>query len=370
MKFEVSRAGMLEGFQVVGSIISPRSVRPILKNVHMVVSSEGMATLMSTDLEVAMRYRVPLGKVDDEGEAVVEAGRVAAILRECTSDNVTFESDGSGKVRILSGRSKFVVLSENPEEFPPIPEFADEGAFGLDREKLVSLIRKTQFAVAREKSRFAFNGAKLDINGNEARMVATDGKRLAMKVEEIDNSDGIVASHIVPSRALGIFEKVLTEDDDTVRVTLDEKEIMIRTARAEISSRLVEGSFPNYKSVIPDDCPHAVRFDKEELMTAFKQAALLTSQETRSVKITFAKERAVLNSQALDAGEATIEIDAPGFKDEELTIAFNPDYVVEGLKTMDADEVTLEFSKPNRPAKILGEEEFVYVVMPVTLRNG
>lgn len=370
MKFQVSRTAMLEGFQIVGSIISPRAVRPILKNIHLTVTGDGMATMVATDLEISMRYRVALDEVDTPGEAVISAARVTAILRECTSEQITFTSDDAGKVKLVSGRSRFSILSENPEEFPSFKAFEDVNAFGLNRDKLVKLIRKTQFAVAKEKSRFAFNGAKLDIEGNLARMVATDGKRLAMKVEEIDNSDGITAGHIVPSRALGIFEKVLTDEDDMVRITLDDTEIMIKTTRAEIASRLVEGSFPNYNAVIPDDCPSSIRFDKDELTTAFKQAALLTSQETRSVKITFEDGRAVLNSQALDAGEAIIEIDAPGYDGEPLTIAFNPDYVVEGLKTMDAEEVSLEFSKANRPAKILGEENFVYVIMPVTLRNG
>ncbi len=369
MKFTVSRQAILEAFQVVGLVISPRAIRPILTNVHMVVADD-MLTVMGTDLEMSIRFHVPMGDVEETGEAVVPASRVASILKECATENVTFEAEIGGKVRLRSGKSSFQLLSENPEEYPPIPEFNNEKAFGLDRDKLVTLIRKTHFAVAREKSRFAFNGAKLHIEGNQARMIATDGKRLVMKVEDIDNSDEISAGHIVPSRALTVFEKVLGEEDDLVRIALEDNEIMLKTTRAEISSRLVEGSFPNYKAVIPEECAINLEFNRDDFIRAFRQAALLTSQETRSVKLKIYDGKAELSAQALDAGEAKIELEVPGYDGEELQIAFNPDFMVEGLKVMAAETVTVGFSRANQPAKITGDEGFVYVVMPVTTRNG
>lgn len=370
MNFVVSRETMLEAFQIVGSIIPSRPIRPILSCCHLMVGPDGIASLMATDLEIGIRFNLVVGGVTDPGETVVPAARVAAILRECASDEVTFESDGAGKLRIISGRSNFQLLSESPEEFPVIPEFKEEAAFGLERDKLVSLMRRTQFAVAREKSRFAFNGAKLHIEGDVARMIATDGKRLAMMVETIDNSDGVTAGHIVPARALAIFDKVLGDEDDVVRVALDDREIMVKTTRAEISSRLVDGSFPNYRAVIPEETPIVASFDREELARAFRQASLLTSQETRSVRFEIANDRAVLSAQALDAGEATIEIDMEDHVGGDMAIAFNPDFLVEGLKVMEAERVTIGLSRPNQPAKILGDENFVYVVMPVTMRNG
>lgn len=369
MKFTVSRQAVLEAFQVVGLVISPRAIRPILTNVHMVVGQD-LLTIMGTDLEMSIRFHVPMNEVDEAGEAVVPAARVASILKECATETVAFEAEPGGKVRLSSGKSSFQLLSENPEEFPPIPEFDNENAFGLDRDKFVTLIRKTQFAVAREKSRFAFNGAKLHIEGDEARMIATDGKRLVMKVEQIDNSDKVSAGHIVPSRALTVFEKVMGDEDDLVRIALADNEIMVKTTRAELSSRLVEGSFPNHKAVIPEECLINLEFPREDLIRAFRQAALLTSQETRSVKLRIASGKAELSAQALDAGEAKIELDVPGYDGEELLIAFNPDFMAEGLKVMECEAVHVGFSRANQPAKITGDDGFVYVVMPVTTRNG
>jgi DNA polymerase III subunit beta len=370
MKFTANRQALLEAFQVVGAIVPSRPIRAILSHVHLVVQSDGRASLAATDLELAMRFDVDLERVDEVGEAVLPASRVASILRECRSETVSFASDELGKVRIEADRSAFNLLGEAPDEFPTLPDFPSERAFGLDRKKLVTLIKKTQFAVAREKSRFAFNGAKLQIDGSIARMVATDGKRLAMKEVAIDNAEGVEAGPIVPARALAIFDKVMSDEDETVRVALDEKEIMLRTTRAVISSRLVEGSFPNYQAVIPKATPVVIRFGREALASAFRQAALLTSHETRSVRLELEDGVARLSAHALDAGDARIELDAPGYDGELFSIALNPDYVIEGLKAFDVDEVEFGFARSNAPATLRGEEGLVYVVMPVTMRNA
>ena len=369
MKFSVSRRAMLEAFQVAGSVISTRAIRPILSNLHVVVR-DGSAAVMATDLEISIRYHVPLDSMDEPGEAVIPATRVTAILKECSSEQVNFEAQSEGRIRLTSDKSSFNLLSENPQEFPAISEFKESEAFGLEREKLVSLIRKTLFAVAKEKSRFAFNGAKLYIEGSEARMIATDGKRLVMKIENIDNSDELSAGHIIPARALTVFEKILADDDETVCISLEENRVMVKTTKAEISSQLVEGSFPNYKAVIPEECSTTLTFGREELIQAFRQASLLTSQETRSVKLVLADGKAFLSAQALDAGEAKIELAVSGYDAEPFHIAFNPDFIVEGLRVMDADEIQIGFSRPNQPVKITGEDNFVYVVMPITTRNG
>ena len=370
MRFSVQRSAILEASQIVGTIIANRPMRPTLGCVHILVDDPSRVTLMSSDLEITIRFDVPIQAGAELGEVVVPAGRLTSILREATTEEIDFRTDETGKLQVKTGNSRFNLLGENPEEFPEIPAFDLDRAFSLDRQKLVTLIQKTQFAVAKEKSRFAFNGAKFFIEGDKARMVATDGKRLAMKVVDIENADAIEAGPIIPSRALQVFEKVLSEEDDHVRISLDERKIMIKTTRAEISSGLVEGNFPNYAAVIPKDSPIKIKFNREKLITAFRQAALLTSFETRSVRMTLKEGKATLSAQALDAGDATIGLDAPDFDDEPLSISFNPDFFVEGLKIIDAEEIELGLSRQNTPAKILGEEDLVYVVMPVTMRSA
>lgn len=370
MRFQVDREQLTAAMSIVASIVPSRTIKPILNNVHIVVDHEHGCVMTSTDLEIAVRYSVPVISSTVPGEALVNGQRLAAILRECNSASVEIDAQDDGKIKLKAGRSTFNLLAEQPAEFPVVAPFREAGSFLMNRDRLVTLIHKTIFAVAREKSRFGFNGARLQIEGGEARMIATDGKRLAMMLQNIVNPDGVTVGHIIPARALTVFEKLLGSEDDTVRISLDDKDIMIKTRRAELTSRLVEGSFPNYQAVIPRDCPIQVRFNRLELLAAFRQAALLTSQESRSVKLTIGEGKALLRAQAVDAGEAEIEIDAPDYQGEPMTFAFNPDFVNDGLKAMESEEVNIGFGKPTQPARLVGDENFVYVVMPVTLRTA
>lgn len=370
MKFTVSKHAVLEALQVVGSVVAPRGVQPILNNVHLVVEADGIARLSATDLEISIRYRLPLSQCEGSGQALLPSGRTLSIIRESNADQITFTCEEKGKISIKAGHGVFDIVSGDPAEFPPIPEFKATNAIGIERDKFLRLIRKTQFAVAKEKSRFGFNGAMFHITNGEARMVATDGKRLVMAWDTIGSAESAPTRPIIPLRALSAFDKLMSLDADAVQVSFDEREIMLKTARAEASSRLVEGAFPDYQAVIPKESTIKVRFARQELSSAFRQAAILTSQESRSVRIFLENGKATLKAQAPDAGAATIDLDAPDFTVEPVSIAFNPDYFDEGLKVMEAETVTLSLSRSNLPATLTGDPDFLYVVMPITLRNG
>jgi len=192
---------------------------------------------------------------------------------------------------------------------------------------------------------------------------------MAVKSVGIDNPQNIEAGHIIPTKGLQTFDRVLTDEDAQVRINLEERQVMIRTGSAEVSSRLVEGAFPRYDNVIPKETTLTAVFDKHELLSALKQAAILTNDESRSVRMSFGEDRLVLTSRAMDIGEARIELETEA-KGEPIDIAFNPDFLVEGLKNMDAERLTILVSGKDTPARINGEENFIYVVMPVTLRSG
>jgi DNA polymerase-3 subunit beta len=377
MKFTGSRQKLLDAFTIVGAVVSTRAIKPILQNLRMVVTKDG-ATLMATDLEVAIRWRLPLketsadGKetvvldVEEGGDVVIPVARVLGILRETTMNEVVFESKDR-TLELRCGKSRFKVLGEDPEEFPVIPSFEDKKSLVFQRDPFRSLIRKTHFAAARERSRFAFNGVRLQVEGDVARMIATDGKRMAVMAVPVDNPDGITTGHIIPTKGLLMFERVLTEADATLRVSVDDRQVMIKTSQAEVSSRLVDGAFPKYESVIPKTSVLSAKFKKEELMAALRQAKLLTNEESRSVKLSFQPDKLILSSRATDVGEAVVEVDTKT-EGAPIEVAFNPDFVIEGLAAIAANEVTIQVSGKDTPSKIDGEEHYDYVVMPVTMR--
>ena len=367
MKFRGKRQTLLEAFTIVGSVVAPRSIKPILQNLRLVVDPGG-ATLLATDLEVAIRYRVELEEVEESGDVLLPVQRLLGIFREADGEDVSFVSDDRA-LKIACGNGVFKVLCEDPEEFPQIPEFKEDKAFVLDREPFRLLIRKTTFATAREKTRYAFNGVRFEVEGDVARMVATDGKRMAVKTVGIDNPSDISAGHIIPTKGLQTFDRVLSDEDPKVRINLEERQVMVRAGNAEVSSRLVEGAFPRYDAVIPKETVLTAEFQREDLLSALRQAAILTNDESRSVRMSFTEDSLVLTSRAMDVGEARVELTTE-VNGESPDVAFNPDFLVEGIKVMDAERLKISISGKDTPARIDGEDNFVYVVMPVTLRSG
>jgi DNA polymerase-3 subunit beta len=367
MKLKGNRQRLLDAFTVVGSVVAPKSIKPILKNVRLVVSPEG-ATLLATDLEVAIRYKVVLDSVEEGGGVLLPSSKVLGILKESEGDEVEINSDGHS-IELLCGNGRFKVLGEDPEEFPVVPSFDDDQSFMLQRELFRTLVKKTTFATAKERTRYAFNGVRFEVEGDEARMISTDGKRMAVKTLPIDNPDGLNVGRIIPTKGLQTFDRVLTEEDKDVQISLQEKQAMIKTSCAEVSSRLVEGAFPNYQAVIPKETPCSASFPRGELLSALRRAAILTNDESKSIKLSFTESNLTLTSRAIDVGESKVEL-ATVYEGEPLDVAFNPDYLIEGIRSMDAESITLRLSGKNTAARVDGEESFIYVVMPVTLRTG
>lgn len=367
MKFTGSRQRLLDALTMVGSVVAPRSIKPILQNLRIVVDPGG-ATLLTTDLEVAIRCRVELPRVDEGGDLLLPVARLQGILRESDGEEVRVETEDR-VVRISCGNGTFKMASDEPDDFPVVPSFEDQRALRMDRDPFRTLIRKTAFAAAKEKSRYAFNGVRFEVEGEEARMIATDGKRMAVKTVGIENPHALKIAQIIPTKGLQAFERALSENDPHVRIHFEDKQVMVRTGHTEVSSRLVEGNFPRYQSVIPKETALTATFPRQELAAAVRRAGILTNEESRAVRFSFEDGKLVLTSRAMDVGEARVELQSQ-FEGPPISVAFNPDFVVEGLKTIEADTITVRLSGKDTPARIDGEENYIYVVMPVTLRSG
>ena len=235
---------------------------------------------------------------------------------------------------------------------------------------LLTLIARSLFAAADEHSRYAINGVLLDRKGTEIRMIATDGRRLAMAIGSVASGDGDT-NCIVPSKALGIMRRLLRSDDDaTVRLAIDEHRIHVHvddgSGQATLSSSLVESRFPPFEDVIPKDQDKKVVFNCDSLRAAVRQAALLTSEESRSVRMCFQNKQLVLTS-APEMGEAEVHIDLPDYAGEDLEIGFNPTYLSDALKVIDQDQIIFELKASNKPGVLRTGKEFTYVLMPVNL---
>ena len=369
MKVICDQSALAEALAIVGGVVATRTPTPVLTCIK-INAEDGRLTLTATDKEVGLRLVMEQVEVDQPGELLIPADKLIQIVRECQEPTVTLESDKQA-IFIRSGESTFKIYGFDPAEAPPVKAF-DEAKVDCEIKagELLVLITRSLFAAADEHSRYAINGVLLERKGKNINMIATDGRRLAVASGQAASGTG-ESSCIVPSKALGIIRRLLRNEEATVRLAVDENQIHVHVddggGQASLSSTLVEGRFPPFEDVIPKDQDKRVVFDRETLRAAVRQAALLTNEESRSVRMHFHDKQLVLTSHAPEMGEAEVHLNIPDYEGEDIEIGFNPNYLSDALKVIDQDQVLFELKASNKPGVIRMGKEFTYVLMPVNL---
>ncbi|MHC4414975.1 MAG: DNA polymerase III subunit beta [Planctomycetota bacterium] len=376
MKVICDRAALVDAVTTASGIVASRTPTPVLKCLKLTATDPpaGGLILTATDLEVGLRLGVSQVEIERSGEAAVPADKISQIARACEDPTLTIETDDH-TVHIRGDGSHFKVFGYDPKEYPPVRDFADatvdcEVAAGV----LYSLITRTLFAAAVEHSRYAINGVLFERSNKRLRLVATDGRRLAMAKGECQAGEG-ERSCIVPSKALKLITKLVDDPDAPVRLALEENQILLAVGDpatpgegAVVSSNLVEGAFPPFEDVVPREQDKKVSFDAATLGSAIKRAALLTNEESKGVRMSFADDKLTLTSRAPEMGEATVEVHLEDYKGDPLDIGFNPNFITDALNVVSADKVIVELKAPNKPGVLRTGNDFTYVLMPVNLQ--
>lgn len=372
MKAVCDRATLTRGVQVASAVVSPRSPKPALGCIKMETHEEFM-TLLATDLEVGIRIELDKMEIQEPGMGLVPADRFHAILRELEEDTVTITSTEQ-ETKIEAPGSHFTILGDNPEDFPQVPEFPDAGVFTVAADDLLALTERTLFATAKENTRYALNGVLWEVEGKNVTLVATDGRRLSLAKGKCKDGPEEKITAIVPSKAMQLIERCLAdvaEAKGPVRVVISEKDILLEVQPADggkrvVYSRLVDGHFPKYEDVIPKDFDKKATLRTEALLAAVRKAALLTNEESRGVMLKFSSEALVITSRTPEMGEAEIHMPV-AYEGEDLEIGFNPQYLMDAAKVIDAEELAFTFKGPNKPGVISEGRVFTHVVMPVSI---
>jgi DNA polymerase-3 subunit beta len=325
-------------------------------------------TVMATDLEVAIRYIDHQVQIDEPGEALVPADKMRDIVRESVDDTLSIEIAGDNAI-IKGQDSNFKIFTQNVAEFPPVPDFEGEPQFQIAGGHLKQLIGQTLFAAAKESSRYAFNGVLVSVKGKKISLVATDGRRLAMAKGDLvsDNTGKDGAKAIIPAKALTLIDKLVDDPEEAVGFQIKENQILVHTSSATLTSSLVEGQFPPFEDVIPKDCDKKMTASTADFLAKIRLASLLTTEESKGVRLTFSKKGLVLSSRSPESGEATVNFPCK-YEGTDVEIGFNPTFLIEALRVVDSDDITLELTAPNRPGLLKGGPDFLYVIMPVNLQ--
>lgn len=372
MKVICHREGLLSACQLVSVAVASKDVNPVLRNLKAVVEPDRL-TLLATDTEVGVRMEVRSVKVDEPGEALWPAARIVSILREATDEELTIES--SPAACLLRGESaEFEMPGEDPAVYPDFPTFTEDKYHEVAAGVLRTMIHRTTFAVADDNARYtATKGVLWELSADSARLVGTDGKRMAVADGAAKAHDGhgtAGQSPVVPIKAMTLLERSLNEPDEMIRIGFRPNEVLIKLERSVIYSRLVEGRFPNYKQVIPQKHGAKVKLIVGPFQTALRQAAIMVDEESKRVGFAFTKNKLTLQARGAGAGRSRVEMPV-AYDGKPLEINFDPKSLLDMLRVLEPDaELTLELNDSTAPVVFRNDAgDYLYVVAPVVVKD-
>lgn len=367
MKVYCHREGLLTAVQLASVAVPPRDVKPILRNFK-AIAMDDRCTIVATDLELGIRLKIGGVRVEEPGEALLPAARTLAILREGTDEELAIDANEQA-CTIRGASNEFEMASENPSHFPDFPDFAEEHYHELPAGALREMIRRTIFAAATENPRYAVTGILWELEGSSARLIATDGRRLAV----MDGTGTAHGSHdtkgqtpVVPTKAMGLLERSLQNSDELVRVSLRQNEALFKTEHGMIYSRLVEGRYPPYREVFPKKQTVKIPLVVGSFHAAVRQAAIMTDEESKRVVFNFAKKKLTLQARGPATGRSRVEM-AIDYDGKVIEISFDPRFITDMLRVLNPDDrITLELVDGNTVALFRCGDQYSYVAMPLS----
>jgi DNA polymerase III subunit beta len=377
VRFRCERDALSEAIGSAGRAVAARSgALPILSGL-LVRTGEGQVELAGSDLELTIRVSAP-AECDDTGAAVLPARLLGDIVRALEPGAVSVEV-GEEDAKIISGRSKFSLRVLPAEDFPRLPEVAGSGV-RMGANALAEALRQVIPAASRDDARPILTGVLLVAEGSGLRLVATDSYRLAVRdlpgeatvAAALGGTSGERKQVLVPAKALGELGRLLTAtpgegDSAGVEVSFSDRDACFDTGRARVSTRLIEGQFPNYQQLIPTGYPNRLIVDREAFMEAVKRVRLIgRDRDNAPLRLTMGPEELELTTIVHDVGEAREALDAK-YEGTETMVAFNPDFLLDGLQVISTTEVSIDTVDTSKPAIMKSAEggDFLYLLMPV-----
>jgi len=363
LKFDTTNDALIKGIHSVQNAINPKTTLPILANILMEISKDNLA-LTATDLDIGITSNIQV-KAGTEGAITVPAKKFFDIIKELPIGDISISVKKNNLVHIECPSCLFKIMGLPKDEFPQLPDFKDKDSIILQRSRLKKMITMTSFAISHDETRYVLNGVLFIIRPAYIRMVATDGRRLAMAEEKIQAPKTQERKVIIPAKAIAELGKLLG-DEGEVKICFGNNQALFDMGATKVVSRLIEGEFPNYEQVVPKEVKDKVGIPRPSFLAATKRAALFTNPDSLAVKIELSKDKMVLSKSAPYIGEAREEV-IVDYKGKDVSIGFNPDYLTDVLKNVSEEIVNFEIADPEKPGVIRIGSEYVYVVLPMQL---
>jgi len=368
MEFGIERKHLIKPLTILQGIAERRSSIPTLSNI-LIESHDNQIRLTTTDLETTIISSIPCS-LKEGGKICVSARKLYDIMRELPDAEISVHGMDNYWAKISCRNAVFNLSGLDPGEFPTLPSYSEENLIAIKSFDLGEMIERVIFAASTEESRYNLNGIFFEAissgDKNVARMVATDGHRLAFIERESPEFPGIKKGSIIPKRGLNEVKKIVSESPGEIRISLTENSFVIEVSSFIIIIRLIDGEFPDYKQVIPSEGDKVVKLNNKEFSSCLRRILAISSDRFEGVKFTLKKGSIELYSSSQDIGNA-MEVFPAIYDGSELNIGFNGRYVLEALNALDEDEFLIELKDETNAALIkpVSGENPLYVIMPM-----
>ncbi|KAF0093539.1 MAG: DNA polymerase III subunit beta [Puniceicoccaceae bacterium 5H] len=375
MKFKINRDHFTSGLQQVLNVVGTRATMPILSNV-LINAEDGHITLTTTNLDLGIRCQIR-SEVTEKGTITLPVRKLATIVRDLPSLDVEVETYSNQQAKISSGTSTFRIMGISADEFPPLPTFADQHSFMLRQDELERMLKSVSYAQSSDETRYIMNGVYFNFEDEKLTLAATDGRRLAVMSKELEVTEENAGSLILPAKTVSEVERLLGQGE-TVRIAFNDRQVAFEISSATDSddkglmdniylvSKVVEGKYPNYRQVIPKENDQHLKVNRESFLSCVRRAALVTTDKNHAIKVHVHDNTLEITGESSEFGNSNVtllvEYNGPG-----VTVAFNPNYIIEPLKALTRDEVIFEFKDELSPGVIRTPDSFLCVIMPLRL---
>lgn len=373
MKFLVKKEDIFNGIRLVANVAAMKSLQPVLANILIETVSDNSIKLTATDFDLTISTTVD-AKIETEGKITLPAKKLNDIVSRMSDKLITFElTEDTNSMNITCENTKFDIIGISANEFPDVLKdisLIDENSIDIDMKPFVKAIRQASFAAASFETNNLLSGVVCDINEDILEMASTDGNRLARVREKINNIENKSSQLIIPSKTTNEFLKMSSFiDDESVKIYTDKTKLIIKTEKSMMISRIMEGQYPKYNQLIPKESPKTAVVNKNKLVSALERVSIMVNEKTSIVRFEFTENKLTLKADTPDSGasEESFEIE---YSSEDMIIAFNYKYVIDGLKNMDTDEVKIGLNT-NLSATVFmpnSEEDYISLIMPVQIR--
>ncbi len=373
MKFVVSSSEILYHLQAISRVVSSKSTIPILENILFELS-EGKLVLTASDLESTMLTSMNLDNTEGEGAIALPAKILLETLKKFPEQPITFDiNDETKAVNIVTDKGKFSIVGLNGDEFPEIPSIDEDKAskLQLPASLILSGINKTLFATADDELRPVMNGILIEMSPENMTFVASDSHKL-VRYQRTDATTEFSSSFILPKKPASFLKNVLIKEDGDISIEFDDKNAFFETENHKLVCRLVEGNYPSYNAVIPQDNPNKIIINRQEVVNTLGRVSLFSNQASNLVKLSIDGDELMVSAQDIDFSISAYEKLSCQYDGEPIAIGFKSAFLAEILDNISSDEVVMELADPARagiflPLNSEGPEDELMLLMPMMI---